>query len=106
LVIAAGATADPATRTPFTGTDTYLSQSDPGTMWVSGRRVHIRGLQIRYATVTTNPRIGGFDDIVVNANFANSPDPTVLFTGPMWGTFHTENAGGCYPRPPSHGTWP
>lgn len=93
LVLAGAATADPATRTTFTGTDTYIRESAPAAMWFAGERVHIRGLTSDYSTTTTDPRVSGIDTVSLSGNFAFAPPPVGL-TGQLWGPFHIENADG------------
>ena len=99
LALVGSAIADPATRTTFTGADTYVSESAPAAMWFPDGRVHLRGLTVVYSTATTDARVSGIDTVVVNGNFALLPPP-VGPTGPMWGTFHIANAGGYW-----HGNW-
>jgi hypothetical protein len=66
---------------------------DPGTETFPDGDYHMRGFIVVYNDITDDPRVSGQDTVVANWNFRLVPPP-VFGTGPMWGTFHIENAGG------------
>jgi len=94
LLTAAPATAH-VTRTPFTGTEVWVEDLDPGTEIAppdSGLS-KVRGAVSRFALEVSDPRVSGDDVATVNWNFKLVDEP-VYVTGPMWGTFRITNDGG------------
>lgn len=92
LLLVGASAAAPATRTPFSGTGSFVSESGGSPSFPDGN-FHMRGFQQVYNVVVSDPRVSGTDTVMVNFNFRLVPAP-VVFTGPMWGTEHLENAGG------------
>jgi hypothetical protein len=89
LVVAAG---PPPRATPFTGTETCVDVPGTGTFMVVDGKLHIKGLIDECTDVTSDPRLSGTDTVVINAVF----DPATNLSGPMWGTYRIENAGGVW----------
>jgi hypothetical protein len=92
-------TASPVTahviKTPFTGTDVWVEDTDPGTEIAppdSGLS-KVRGAVSRFALEVSDPRVSGDNRTVVNWNF-KVVDPPVYVTGLMWGTFRIANENG------------
>ena len=86
-----------ATKTYFTGTETWVEDIDPGTEWMSGKIYHLRGGVSLYRDVCTDERITGDTTVVFNLNL----DVT---TGRVsfWGTqFTVSDVGGGF----WEGTW-
>lgn len=56
-----------------------------------GSRVHVRGMKLSYYVQTTDPRIAGAQEIVLNGNFDGWRDATGdPGSGHMWGTIRLE----------------
>ncbi len=89
LVVAAG---PPPRATPFTGTETCVDVPGTGTFTVVDGKLHIRGLIDECTDVMSDPRLSGTTTVVIDAVF----DPATNLSGPMWGTYHTGNAGGTW----------
>jgi hypothetical protein len=89
-----------ATQTTFTGQEFWVADvPNVGRVSFPDGNFHARGLQSIYTDVASDPRLSGVTTITINYNFRPAPAP-VYWTGPMWGTFHTENAAGFW-----DGTW-
>jgi hypothetical protein len=88
-----------AEKTEFTGLSHLAGLLDPGVETYPDGNVHVRGLTLLYFDHLSDPRVTGFDTVVVNYNM-QTVSPPVLITGPMWGTLHIENEGGYW-----DGTW-
>jgi hypothetical protein len=102
VLLAAGPVAAKATKTRFTASETWVEDISPGKEWYTGKDgkiYHVRGGESLYAVVATNPDVSGDEFITVNLDMKVVPEP-VFITGPMWGTFRIENAGGYW-----EGTW-
>ena len=88
-----------AVKTEFTGVSYLAGLIDPGVETYPDGNVHVRGLTLLYFDDLSDPRVTGFDTVLVNYNMRSAPSPVVI-TGPMWGTMHIENEGGYW-----DGTW-
>jgi hypothetical protein len=94
LLVTAGPATARVVKTPFTGTEIWVEDLDPGTESFPGEGLyHIRGAVSRFEITTTDLRLSGEDRVTVNANFKLVDEP-VYVTGPMWGTFRITNDGG------------
>jgi len=88
-----------AVKTEFTGSSALMGLIDPGVETHPDGNVHVRGLTLLYFDDLSDPRVSGFDTVVVNYNM-RTVSPPAFITGPMWGTLHIENEGGYW-----DGTW-
>ena len=96
----AGAATARAIKTPFTGTEVWVEDLEPGTERFLDHNLYlIRGNVARFTMEVSDPRVSGDDVVVINWNF-KLVDPPVYGTGRMWGTFRITNAGGYW-----EGTW-
>ena len=86
-----------ATRTEFTGHETPDPEDPgfPGEIFLADGNIHIRGMVTVYNMTTSDPRVGGRDEVTINVNFDGS-----TFSGRMWGTFRLSNPDGYW-----FGTW-
>lgn len=82
-----------AVKTEFTGVAYTTGLIDEGVRSYPDGNVHVRGLTLLGFDDMSDPRLTGFETIVVNYNMRSAPPP-VLITGPMWGTSYLENEGG------------
>ena len=69
------------------------------TVFSPGGNLHVRGARWVYDDATSDARFSGKNTVTIDANFRPAPVPAV-WTGPVWGTFRLENAGGFW-----EGTW-
>lgn len=95
LLLTAGPANARVTKTPFTGTDLWVEDLDPGTETAppdSGLS-RVRGAVSRFALEVTDPRVSGDNKATVNWS-SKVVDPPVYVSGRMWGTFRITNAGG------------
>jgi hypothetical protein len=83
-----------AVRTEVTGEEWFADTIDPGELVIlpNGRQ-RIRGLVNTYTEVASDPRLCGWNTIVINANW------DAYGVGPMWGTAHLDVPAG----PDCHG---
>lgn len=83
-----------AVKTYFTGTDTYIRDTDPGVETFPGAdRYNVRDNVFITEIRATDPRVSGDELATFNGNF-QLVDPPVFVTGRMWGTFTLTNANG------------
>jgi hypothetical protein len=84
LSLVTGSVAAKATKTEWTGTSTLGPVIDPGIWTFPDGNVHIRGLVQELYAVVDDPRAGGREIVVANANWDAD------FAGPIWGTSHVQ----------------
>jgi hypothetical protein len=90
-------------RTEFTGIETWWAAVDPGVLvTLPSGNLHARGVITQYLEESSDPRMAGFNTVVMNANLV-APD----YSGSVWGTFHNEVADGvdCPGGGAWEGTW-
>ncbi len=96
LAVAAAPASARAVKTHFTGTEAYIADTDPGYEWVTNGGVYHLRDNTGYGVISTSdPRVGGTNNLVINGNFTFLPPP-VYVTGRMWGTFELANDGGAW----------
>jgi len=102
LLLAAGAATagEGATKTAFTGSETFVGPVSAGTEFFPDGRYHVRGAQQRFAFAADDPRLNNADNLVtINWNF-RLVDPPIFVSGQMWGEFTLTNENGYW-----KGTW-
>lgn len=102
ILLLAGPVAAKATKTEFTGSETWVVDRDLGTEWYTGpgdKFYHVRGAEALYDIEATDERVSGEEFITLNLDMKVVPEP-VYITGRMWGTFRIKNDGGTW-----EGTW-
>lgn len=95
LLVTAGPATAHVVKTPFTGTEVWVEDLDPGSEIAlpdSGLS-QIRGAKSRFTLEVSDPRVSGDDVATINWNFKLVDEP-VYVTGFMWGTFRITNAEG------------
>ena len=86
-------------RTEFTSTVTPIAVINEGDFTFPGNEVfHARNRVEQFKEDATDPRVSGESLYTINANFRLTSAGGV--TGPMWGTFRLDTAGGYW-----EGTW-
>jgi len=81
LLMVPGLVGAKATRYYLTGTETLDHIVDPGTWTFPDGNIHVRGFVQLYEDDCSDPRVSGWNTVVVNADW------DVNWAGPMWGTF-------------------
>ena len=84
-----GSAAAQASESTFTCTNAGYQTTDMGSWSYPNGNIHIRGMKQTTLSTCGDPRVTGYNDITVNANWDSN------FTGPMWGefTFHSDEGG-------------
>jgi len=83
-----------AEKTEFQCEEILVDTPNPGRWTYPNGNIHIRGMVNRYSETSTDPRMYGVNEVILNANWHED------YTGPMWGTFWLENDYGGW-----EGTW-
>jgi len=96
MLVAVGAAAggQGATKTAFTGSETFLGFISPGIESFPNGNYHVRDGIILGLLQSDDPRLNNAEDVLTyNGNYQLVPPP-VLFTGRYWGKFTLTNEGG------------
>jgi hypothetical protein len=99
LALLAGAAVASAASSEFSGTEYWVENLPVGTVSFPGGTFQARGLRSVYRDVVGDPRLSGTSTVRINFSFRPAPAPAT-WTGPLWGTFRLENAGGFW-----EGSW-
>jgi hypothetical protein len=84
--IFAGEKANKAEKSAYNYVSTWYGPIDPGTITVSGKTVHYRGMINRFYYSASDERLSGWVTTVLNGNY------DLTGSGEIWGTFQIGDA--------------
>jgi hypothetical protein len=86
----AGGDANKAEKKAYNYSDTFVGPIAEGTTAISGKMIHLRGVQNSWIIAASDERISGTTTSVMNANLDSTG------TGLIWGTFQISNDDGAW----------